>query len=242
MSEVGSQVFADLRRQAEQVINPMINGKLDEKLSQPFNFQMKEPLGKTSPYLTDAFQFLEKAFTKLKGLQMSNELIQEAVFATYQHVGFTLLEKLIDDNIVSISLEAIQQMSLDILFCMGQVASSSSLLTSSMKMNLETVMGETWQLVDLFIEWDWETYFTEHGEEDSKYNLVNPGIALKIMEKLRQDKKSKNLLSSLNLNKRKKIKMHDAVIKQLRSLIKDWSLLTVPHRSLSKEQKDFFRG
>jgi len=111
-----------------------------------------------------------------------------------------------------------------------------------MKMNLETVMGETWQLVDLFIEWDWETYFTEHGQEDSKYNLVNPGIALKIMEKLRQDKKSKNLLSSLNLNKRKKIKMHDAVIKQLRSLIKDWSLLTVPHRSLSKEQKDFFRG
>ena len=149
-------------------------------------------------------------------------------------------------------------MSLDILFCMGQVASSSSYLTSSMKMNLETVMGETWQLVDLFIEWDWETYFTEHGQEDSKYNLgksnrlfdspvtysylVNPGIALKIMEKLRQDKKSKNLLSSLNLNKRKKIKMHDAVIKQLRSLIKDWSLLTVPHRSLSKEQKDFFRG
>jgi len=129
---------------------------------------------------------------------MSNELIQEAVFATYQHVGFTLLgkrfslklveftrvlsnfmkhisktlqEKLIDDNIVSISLEAIQQMSLDILFCMGQVASSSSYLTSSMKMNLETVMGETWQLVDLFIEWDWETYFTEHGQEDSKYNL-----------------------------------------------------------------------
>ena len=54
---------------------------------------------------------------------------------------------------------------------MGQVASSSSYLTSSMKMNLETVMGETWQLVDLFIEWDWETYFTEHGQEDSKYNL-----------------------------------------------------------------------
>ena len=56
MSEVGTQVFADLRRQAEQVINTMINEKLDEKLSQPFNFQMKEPLGKTSPYLTDAFK------------------------------------------------------------------------------------------------------------------------------------------------------------------------------------------
>lgn len=91
-----------------------------------------------------------------------------------KHTSKTLQEKLIDDNIVSISLEAIQQMSLDILFCMGQVASSSSYLTSSMKMNLETVMGETWQLVDLFIEWDWETYFTEHGQEDSKYNLGKP--------------------------------------------------------------------
>jgi hypothetical protein len=139
-------------------------------------------------------------------------------------------------------MESLQQMSLDVLFCMGQVAASGSYLSSSMKQSLETVMGETWQLVDLFIEWDWETYFTEHGQENAKYDLVNPGMALKIMEKLRQDKKSKNLLSSLNLNKRKKIKMHDAVIKQLRNLIKDWSLLTVPHRSLSKEQKDFFRG
>ena len=64
MSEVGTQVFADLRRQAEQVINPMINEKLDEKLSQPFNFQMKEPLGKTSPYLTDAFKVNDSLITE----------------------------------------------------------------------------------------------------------------------------------------------------------------------------------
>ena len=46
------------------------------------------------------------------------------------------------------------------------------------------------------------------------------------MEKLRQDKKGKNILASLNINKRKKQKMQDTVIKQLRGLIKDWSLLT----------------
>jgi hypothetical protein len=55
------------------------------------------------------------------------------------------------------------------------------------------------------------------------------------MEKLRQDKKSKNVLASLNINKRKKQKMQDTVIKQLRGLIKDWSLLTQPHRRLSQE-------
>ena len=32
-------------------------------------------------------------------------------------------------------------------------------------------MSESWQLVDLFIEWDWETYFTEHGQENAKYNM-----------------------------------------------------------------------
>ena len=68
-------------------------------------------------------------------------------------------------------MEALQQMSLDILFCMGRVASCSTYLTSSQKSNLEMVMSESWQLVDLFIEWDWETYFTEHGQENAKYHM-----------------------------------------------------------------------
>ena len=68
-------------------------------------------------------------------------------------------------------MEALQQMSLDVLFCMGRVASCSTYLTSSQKSNLEMVMSESWQLVDLFIEWDWETYFTEHGQENAKYNM-----------------------------------------------------------------------
>ena len=97
--------------------------------------------------------------------------------------------------------------------------------------------------------------------------------ALKIIEKLRQDKKNRNILASLNINKRKKEKVQDTIIKQLRigflrgydvttviaisynvieskllrnnpnnrELIKDWSLLTVPHRSLSADQQNFFR-
>ena len=39
------------------------------------------------------FQFLEETFNNLRELGMSNELITEAIFATYQHVGFTLLGK-----------------------------------------------------------------------------------------------------------------------------------------------------
>ena len=133
-----------------------------------------------------SFKFLDSTYERLKQLDMSNDLITEVVFATYQHIGFTLLgsvvfcfffntmfkiEKLIDDKIVSITMEALQQMSLDILFCMGRVASCSTYLSSSQKSNLEMVMSESWQLVDLFIEWDWETYFTEHGQENAKYHM-----------------------------------------------------------------------
>ena len=74
---------------------------------------------------------------------------------------------------------ALHQLSLDVLFCMGQVSSAGEYITPTMKETLEGILGETWQLVDLFIEWDWETYFTEHGQENAKYELVNPGIALK---------------------------------------------------------------
>ena len=78
-------------------------------------------------------------------------------------------------------MEALQQMSLDILFCMGRVASCSTYLSSSQKSNLEMVMSESWQLVDLFIEWDWETYFTEHGQENAKYHMGKLKIFLAVL-------------------------------------------------------------
>ena len=44
--------------------------------------------------------FLDETFGKLRGLNMKNDLISEAIFATYQHVGFTLLGMFIKlDNI-----------------------------------------------------------------------------------------------------------------------------------------------
>jgi hypothetical protein len=229
------------RRLAENGINPRLTDKLAGLLDRPFDWSMKEATGTTSGYLKETFQFLEETFEKLRVLKMSDQLISEAIFATYQHIGFSLLEKLIDDQIATINMGALHQLSLDVLFCLGQIANASQFLTGNMRETLESILGETWQMVDLFTEWDWETYFQDYGHESSKYALVNPGTALKVMEKLRQDKKSKNLLASLNINKRKKQKMQDTVIKQLRGLIKDWSLLTQPHRRLSQDQQDFFR-
>jgi len=59
---------------------------------------MKEASGTTSTYLRETFQFLENTFANLRELKMSEQLISDAIFATYQHIGFSLLEKLIDER------------------------------------------------------------------------------------------------------------------------------------------------
>ena len=45
MREIGAQLFCDIRRQAESIINPKINIELDLKLKQKFDWQMKDARG-----------------------------------------------------------------------------------------------------------------------------------------------------------------------------------------------------
>jgi len=39
------------------------------------------------------------------------------------------------------------------------------------------------QLLDLFMTWDWPTYFHDYGQENSKYQKVNPNTAIILLEK-----------------------------------------------------------
>lgn len=39
------------------------------------------------------------------------------------------------------------------------------------------------QLLDLFMSWDWPTYFHDYGHESSKYHLVTPNMAVLLLEK-----------------------------------------------------------
>ena len=54
MREIGKQLFEDIRRQAESIINPKINDELDLKLKYKFDWQMNECLG------TSRFDILTK--------------------------------------------------------------------------------------------------------------------------------------------------------------------------------------
>ena len=69
------------------------------------------------------------------------------------------------------------------------------------------------QLFDLFITWDWTTYF----HDNSKYNLVDVSIAILMLEKLKEAER-KNLFTILTRNERDKRKLLDMVLKQLRQL------------------------
>ena len=48
------------------------------------------------------------------------------------------------------------------------------------------------QLLDLFVSWDWSTYFADFGKSDSsRYVRVQPAMALVILDKLKEaDKKN----------------------------------------------------
>ncbi|XP_076364083.1 uncharacterized protein LOC143253698 isoform X3 [Tachypleus tridentatus] len=39
------------------------------------------------------------------------------------------------------------------------------------------------ELLDLFMTWDWATYFHDYGQENSKYLRVNPQVAVVLLEK-----------------------------------------------------------
>ncbi|XP_076305430.1 exocyst complex component 6-like isoform X1 [Tachypleus tridentatus] len=72
-------------------------------------------------------------------------------------------------------------------------------------------------ILDLFITWDWATYFHDYGQENSKYLRVNPQVAVVLLEKVREADKKKNIFSALKKNQRDK-KLVETALKQLRQL------------------------
>ncbi|XP_076329538.1 exocyst complex component 6-like isoform X11 [Tachypleus tridentatus] len=48
---------------------------------------------------------------------------------------------------------------------------------------LQMCFADLRQLLDLFMTWDWSTYFHDYGQENSKYLRVNPQVAVVLLEK-----------------------------------------------------------
>ena len=48
---------------------------------------------------------------------------------------------------------------------------------------LQMVFLELRQLLDLFMAWDWSSYFADYGQSNGKYCRVNAQTAINILEK-----------------------------------------------------------
>lgn len=46
---------------------------------------------------------------------MRDELIKDVYFGAYQHIGFSFMEKIIDERIISVNMGALHQMSLGLV-------------------------------------------------------------------------------------------------------------------------------
>lgn len=91
------------------------------------------------------------------------------------------------------------------------------------------------ETLDLFISWDWPTYFHDYNQETSKYTKVTPDIAITILEKydrfffnckyfllifvfrLKEGDK-KTMFTVLKKSERDKKKLLETVLKQLKQL------------------------
>lgn len=214
----GRSMFKDARADAENQIYSQLNQKIDEFLElASYDWLMGESSGIASSYITDLIAFLRSTFEAFTNLPA--KVAQTACHIACKHIARSLMNFLLDEEVKCISLGAISQLNLDILQC--EMFAGSEPVKGLEDGDLLLCFAELRQLIDLFMDWDWSTYFADFGKQHSKYLRVKPNTALNLLEKVREAEKKKNFITSLKKNERDKKKLTETVIKNLKQLIED---------------------
>lgn len=214
----GKSMFKDARADAENQIYSQLNQKIDEFLElASYDWLMGESSGLASSYITDLIAFLRSTFEAFTNLPA--KVAQTACHIACKHIARSLMNFLLDDEVKCISLGAISQLNLDILQC--EMFAGSEPVKGLEDGDLLLCFAELRQLIDLFMDWDWSTYFADFGKQHSKYLRVKPNTALNLLEKVREAEKKKNFITSLKKNERDKKKLTETVIKNLKQLIEE---------------------
>ncbi|RWS16933.1 Exocyst complex component 6B-like protein [Dinothrombium tinctorium] len=212
----GKSMFKDARADAESQIYLQLNQKIDEFLElASYDWMLSEPSGMSSSYISDLIAFLKSTFQAFTNLPL--KVAQTACHSACKHIASSLMNFLMDEEVKCISLGALQQFNLDLIQC--ELFANSEPVPGFEEGALQMCFTELRQLMDLFTIWDWSTYLSDYGKQDSKYLRVNPTIALNLLEKVKEADKKKNLFTSLKKNERDKKKLIDMVIKQLKQLV-----------------------
>ncbi|KAG7197490.1 hypothetical protein KM043_013337 [Ampulex compressa] len=211
---VESAMFRVARDDAEKQICEKLKNKLDEFLElENYDWNLAEPQGHASGFITDLIAFLQSTFTCFTNLP--DEVAQVACKSACSHIAKAILGILISEDVKQISMGALQQVNLDTIQC-EQFAASEPIIGLP-EGTLLQYFAQLRQLLDLFMSWDWPTYFHDYGHESSKYNLVTPNMAVLLLEKLKESDK-KTVFSVLKKSERDKKKLLETVLKQLRQL------------------------
>ncbi|CAL7934414.1 exocyst complex component Sec15 isoform X1 [Xylocopa sonorina] len=212
--DVESAMFRVARDDAEKQICDKLKNKLDEFLElENYDWNLAEPQGHASGFITDLIAFLQSTFTCFTNLP--EEVAQVACQSACSHIAKSILGILISEDVKQISMGALQQVNLDTIQC-EQFAASEPVVGLPEGTLLQH-FAQLRQLLDLFMSWDWPTYFHDYGHESSKYNLVTPNMAVLLLEKLKESDK-KTVFSVLKKSERDKKKLLETVLKQLRQL------------------------
>ncbi|XP_032682177.1 exocyst complex component 6 isoform X2 [Odontomachus brunneus] len=211
---VESTMFRVARDDAEKQICDKLKNKLDEFLElENYDWNLAEPQGHASGFITDLIAFLQSTFTCFTNLP--DEVAQVACKSACSHIAKAILGILISEDVKQISMGALQQVNLDTIQC-EQFAASEPVIGLP-EGTLLQYFSQLRQLLDLFMSWDWPTYFHDYGHDSSKYNLVTPNMAVLLLEKLKESDK-KTVFSVLKKSERDKKKLLETVLKQLRQL------------------------
>uniref|UniRef100_A0A1B6KDJ2 Exocyst complex component n=1 Tax=Graphocephala atropunctata TaxID=36148 RepID=A0A1B6KDJ2_9HEMI len=207
-------LFRVARDDAERQICDKLKAKLDEFLElEDYDWLLIEPQGHASSFITDLIAFLDSTFQSFTNLPA--KVAQEACKSACEHIAKSMVEFLLNEDVKQISMGAMQQINLDTIQC-EQFAASEPVPGLEEGILLQ-YFAALRQLLDLLMSWDWPTYFHDYGQENSKYQLVNPNNAIIILEKIREADK-KTMFSVLKKSERDKKKLLDTVLKQLRQL------------------------
>ncbi|XP_075221947.1 exocyst complex component Sec15 isoform X2 [Lycorma delicatula] len=207
-------LFRVARDDAEKQICEKLKCKVDEFLElENYDWSLGEPQGHASSFITDLIAFLQSTFATFTDLPV--EVAQEACKSACQHIAESVLAFMLSEDVKQISMGALQQINLDTIQCEQFAASQpvSDLEEEELLQHFSALR----QLLDLFMAWDWPTYFHDHGQENSKYRRVDPNTAIILLEKIREADK-KTVFSVLKKSERDKKKLVETVLKQLRQL------------------------
>lgn len=212
----GRSLFKDIRADAESQIYLQLNHRIDEFMElATYDWMLIESRGMASSYIKDLIKWLNSTFEAFTNLPL--KVAQTACHSGCKHIASSLMNFLMDEEVKCVSPGALEQFNLDLIQC--EAFASGEPVKGFEDGSLQMCFTELRQLLDLFNTWDWSTYFSDYGKQESKYLRVNPQSALNLLEKVKEADKKKNLFTSLKKNERDKKKLIDTVVKQLKQLV-----------------------